>query len=121
MKIKILLFCLSAGLVLASCSDKEAEAKMQQMATDMMRADSTCKAGMMMMQTQMDSLQGMIDSMMMAKNTVSSGTSKKAPEKGEIKVNTSKGVDVKTKSGGTNSTIDIKKKGGANSTSGGGK
>jgi hypothetical protein len=114
MKIKLLFFVLGAGFILASCTDKEAEAKMMQMEADMKKADSTCQAGMLMMQTQMDSLQGIIDSMMKAKMTT--GTSTKTTTKSEPV----KKVDAPVKKKeGTNSGIDIKKKTGSNQ--GGGK
>ncbi len=114
MKIKLLFFVLGTGFILASCSDKE---KMAQMVADMQTADSTCQAGMMMMQTQMDSLHGIIDSMTMARNTVSTSTTTKTTTTTSDPV---KKVDppVKKKEG-TNTGVDIKKKTGTNQ--GGGK
>lgn len=110
MKIKVLLFVLGAGFVLASCTDKEAEAKIKQLEADMHIADSTCQAGMLMMQTQSDSLQGLIDSMMMSRTTSTSTTTKTTTTKSEPV----KQVDPPAKKKDGTGGIDIKKKTGTN-------
>ncbi len=74
MKIKISLLVLGAGLALAGCTDKEAEAKMAQMEADMKKADSTCTAGMTMMQGKVDSMQMMLDSMQNAMDNMPAAT-----------------------------------------------
>ncbi len=106
MKIKILLFVLGAGLVLASCSDKEAEAKIKQMETDMHKADSTCTADKQMMQHT-------IDSLTMAATMHMNSMSNNAPAPAKAETPKEK-LNVKTKEGATKTgAIDIHKKGGA--------
>lgn len=111
MKIKILFFLLGAGLILASCSDKEAEAKIKQMETDMHKADSTCTADKQMMMDSMMGMQHKLDSLMMAasmrssttttttKTMVAPTTTKKMET--PVKETTKKGVDIKKKPGAT--------------------
>lgn len=108
MKIKILLFIVSAGLILASCSDKEAAEKMAQMEKDMHAADSTCMAEKTMMMDSIMSMQKMIMEMTVAAATTSKTTTT------TVKTTT---PEVKKAEIGTKSTdgkkVDIKKKGGA--------
>lgn len=94
MKIKISLLVLGAGLALAGCKDKEAEAKITQMEADMKKADSTCTAGMTMMQGKVDSMQMMLDSMQTAMDNMPTSTGIKS--KPVLKSN----VQIKKKPGG---------------------
>ncbi len=105
MKIKILFFVLTAGVILASCSDKEAEAKMAQMTKDMRVADSTCMAEKTMLMDTIMSMKMMMMEMTVANTKTTTTTTKSTTppvKKAEI---------------GTKSTdgkkVDIKKKGGA--------
>lgn len=108
MKIKILFFVVSAGLILASCSDKAAEEKMAQMTKDMAAADSTCMAEKTMMMDSIMSMQKTIMEMTVAAASTSKTTTT------TVKTTT---PEVKKAEIGTKSTdgkkVDIKKKGGA--------
>ena len=113
MKIKILFFVLGAGLILAGCTDKAAEAKMEQMEKDMHVKDSTCMANTQML---MDSIMTLREEMLLLNKVGTSTTTTKTTV--TPKTTTDKKVEVGTKEGTTNKKIDIKKKGGT--TSGGG-
>lgn len=108
MKIKILLFVVSAGLILASCSDKEAADKMAQMEKDMHAADSTCMAEKTMMMDSIMSMQKTIMEMSVAAATSSKTTTT------TVKTTT---PEIKKAEVGNKSTdgkkVDIKRKGGA--------
>ena len=115
MKIKILLFAACAGLILASCSDKEAEAKMEQMEKEMHMKDSTCMANTQML---MDSILTLREEMMTLNKVSSTTTTTKTTTAPSTTTTGDKKLEVGTKEGATKKTIDIKKKGGT--TSGGG-
>ncbi|MFI5171204.1 MAG: hypothetical protein ACHQFW_02380 [Chitinophagales bacterium] len=104
MKIKILFFVLGAGLILASCSDKEAEAKIADLEKQMLAKDSTCMANTQML---MDSIMTLRESMMNLNKVSSSTTTTKTT------VTPAEPKTIQTKEGATNKKIDIKKKGGA--------
>ena len=115
MKIKMLFFVVAEGLVLASCSDKEAATKLADMEKAMKAADSTCMAEKTMLMDSIASMATTITEMEAAKNTVSSSTSSKSTTttvKTTTPTVTDKKVDVGTKVGDTKK-VDIKKKGGA--------
>lgn len=114
MKIKMLFFVVAAGLVLASCSDKEAATKLADMEKAMKAADSTCMAEKTMLMDSIASMATTITEMEAAKNAVSSSTSSKSTTtvKTTTPTVTDKKFDVGSKTGDTKK-VDIKKKGGA--------
>lgn len=117
MKIKFMLFLLAGGLVLASCSDKEAEQKIADLEKQMKAADSACVAEKTMLMDSIVSLSAQIEEMSAPRNTTSSSTSTKTttsstPKIGEGKLVPAKKTDVQVKDGDTKK-VDIKTKGGA--------
>jgi hypothetical protein len=114
MKIKFLLFVLAGGLVLASCSDKEAEQKIADLEKQMHAGDSACAAEKTAL---MDSLAKMHTEMeeWMKMDAMKSSTSSKTTTstKTTTTVTPDKKVDVNVKGGDTKKAVDIKKKGGA--------
>lgn len=111
MKIKMLFFVVAAGLVLASCSDKEAATKIADLEKAMKASDSACLAEKTMLMDSIMSLQTALTEMEAAKNAVSSNAGKSStvkvttPEKkvtvGEKPTEGKKGIDIKKKGGAT--------------------
>ena len=81
MKIKMLFFVVAAGLVLASCSDKEAATKIADLEKAMKAADSACLAEKTMLMDSIMSMQTALTEMEAAKNAVSSNTTKSSTVK----------------------------------------
>lgn len=114
MKIKMLFFVVAAGLVLASCSDKEAATKIADLEKAMKAADSVCLAEKTMLMDSIMSMQTALTEMEAAKNAVSSNTSSNTGKSATVKVTTpEKKVTVGEKPTEGKKGIDIKKKGGA--------
>ena len=102
MKIKFMLFVLAGGLVLASCSDKEAEQKIADLEKQMKAADSACVAEKTMLMDSIMSLTATIEEMSAPRNTTSSSSSTKTttsstPKIGEGKLDFSNSTEKKLK------------------------
>ncbi len=121
MKIKSLLFIMSAVLFLTSCTDKKALEENETLRADMRRADSICVAGKQALMDSITILTQRVDSLMMPANATASRSTTGTTTKTTTTTTKTNAPDVHNKSGATNTSdpnkkADVKKKSGETQT-----